>query len=215
MARPSVQILVPTRIPRRGAADVGAVAHCIRRFFFAALASIMLALGSGAPATADAAATEPCADTKLTATPDNLDRMRAATLCLVNAERAKHDLAPLQVNDRLTSAAEAYSAKMVRQRFFSHVCPEGSTLTSRLRSAKYVNKSVHDYVLGENIGWGSGSLGTPRSIVRAWMRSAPHRDAILDSRFRDVGVGIASGAPRKVRGRAATYTTEFGYRVTT
>ncbi|HEV2774626.1 MAG TPA: CAP domain-containing protein, partial [Solirubrobacteraceae bacterium] len=53
----------------------------------------------------------------------------------------------------------------------------------------------------------------PKSIVRGWMGSPGHRHAILDDSFRDVGVGVAPGAPRKVRGRAATYTTEFGYRV--
>lgn len=187
------------------------MAHLIRCLLCAALACVALAL----PATATAAATQPCADTKLTAHPDHLERMRAATLCLLNAERAKRDLAPLVANDHLSDAADNYSAKMVRRRFFGHVCPEGSTLKSRLRSAKYVNKSVRDYSLGENLGWGSGSLGTPRSIVRAWMRSSAHRHAVLDSRFRDVGIGIAPGAPKKVRGRAATYTAEFGYRVTT
>ncbi len=174
-----------------------------------------LVLGSGSPATAAAAAAAPCADAKLTPRRDNVDRLRAATLCLLNAERAKHGLAPLQHNDHLGKAAQAYSAKMVRQRFFAHVCPQGTTLTSRLRSAKYVNKSVRDYALGENLAWGSGSLATPRSIVRGWMRSPGHRDAILNRRFRDVGIGVAPGAPARVQGRAATYTTEFGYRATT
>ena len=187
------------------------MAHFLRPVLTALLGCLALTV----PATASAAATAPCADTRLTGTRDNIDRMRAATLCLVNAERVRRDLAPLAVNDHLTSAAQAYSAKMVRERFFAHVCPEGSTLRSRLRSAKYVNKSVQNYMLGENLGWGSGSLGTPRAIVRSWMRSSAHRDAILNSRFRDVGVGIAAGAPRRVRGRAATYTIEFGYRVTT
>jgi uncharacterized protein YkwD len=137
-----------------------------------------------------------------------------ATLCLLNAEREKRGLAPLVVNDRLAKAAQAYSRKMVRERFFAHVCPEGSTLKSRLRAAKYVNRSVRDYELGENLGWGTGSLSTPRSIVRAWMRSSGHRHSILNERFRDIGIGVAPGAPESVGGRAATYTTEFGYRVT-
>ena len=155
-----------------------------------------------------------CADATLRPDSENLERIRAATLCLLNAERAERDLAPLRANDRLTSAAQAYSAKMVRGRFFAHRCPEGSTLKSRIRSAKYLNKSVRDYSLAENLAWGSGSRSTPKSIVRGWMRSSAHRDAILNDSFRDAGVGVAPGAPRSVRGRAATYTTEFGYRVT-
>jgi uncharacterized protein YkwD len=169
-----------------------------------------LALGTGSAATAAAG----CADAKLRPTNQNLERIRAATLCLLNAERADHGMPALRANGRLARAAEAYSAKMVRRRFFAHVCPEGSTLKSRLRSVKYLNKSVRDYSLGENLAWGSGSLSTPKSIVRGWMRSSGHRDAILGGRFQDVGVGVAPGAPRRVRGRAATYTAEFGYRIT-
>jgi uncharacterized protein YkwD len=187
------------------------VARVVRFLSCATLTIVALALGTGSAA---AVASAPCADVSLRPNSENLDRVRDATLCLLNAERAEHDLAPLRVNDRLTRAAQAYSAKMVRDRFFAHVCPQGSTLKSRIRSAKYLNKSVRDYALGENLAWGSGSLSTPKSIVREWMRSSAHRDAILDDSFRDVGVGVAPGAPRKVRGRAATYTTEFGYRVT-
>jgi uncharacterized protein YkwD len=46
------------------------------------------------------------------------------------------------------------------------------------------------------------------------MRSAGHRDNVLNRRFRDVGVGVAPGAPAKAAGPAATYTSDFGYRVT-
>jgi uncharacterized protein YkwD len=175
------------------------------------LASLAVLLASGPAAMADAT----CADATLKPRSDNLDRVRAATLCLLNVEREQRGLAPLVVNERLAKAAQTYSAKMVRERFFAHVCPEGSTLRSRIHAAKYVNKSVHDYALGENLGWGSGRLSTAKSMVRAWMRSSGHRRSILDARFRDVGIGVAPGAPARARGRAATYTTEFGYRITT
>jgi uncharacterized protein YkwD len=186
------------------------VARLIRFVLAATLASLAVLLASGQAAMAQAT----CADATLKPRSDNLDRVRDATLCLLNAERQKHGLAALVVNHRLSKAAQAYSRKMVRERFFAHVCPEGSTLKSRLRAAKYVNRSVSDYALGENLGWGSGSLSTPRSMVRAWMRSSDHRHSILNDRFRDIGIGIAPGAPASVSGRAATYTTEFGYRVT-
>lgn len=182
----------------------------LRFVFCATVASVALAFTT--TATATAAAT--CADAGLTPRSDNVERIEAATLCLLNAERAKHDLSRLRANERLAKAAQAYSAKMVSQRFFSHVCPEGSTLKSRLRSAKYVNKAVRDYVLGENLAWGSGRLSTPKSIVRGWMKSDAHRHAILNPSFRDVGVGVVPGAPASVSGRAATYTAEFGYRTT-
>jgi uncharacterized protein YkwD len=186
------------------------VARLIRLVLAATLASLAVLVAGGPAAMAEST----CADATLKPRSDNLNRVRAATLCLLNAERQTHGLAPLVVNERLSKAAQAYSRKMVRERFFAHVCPEGSTLRSRLRAAKYVNRSVRDYELGENLGWGTGSLSTPRSIVRAWMRSSGHRHSILNGRFRDIGIGVAPGAPEGVRGRAGTYTTEFGYRVT-
>ena len=187
----------------------------ITRFLICAtLACIALVLGSVAAGPAAAAADDPCADTKLTPSSDNLDRIRAATVCLLNVERARQGLPPLRGNEHLSKAAQKYSAKMVRGRFFSHVCPDGSTLKSRVRKGtRYLNTSVRDWSLGENLAWGSRSLSTPLATVRAWMRSSGHRENILNARFRDIGVGVATGAPAKVGGPAATYTTDFGYRV--
>jgi uncharacterized protein YkwD len=189
------------------------VAGLTRCLLCAALVCLALALGAQAPgATAGA---DDCADAKLTPSSDNLDRVRDATLCLLNLERARRDLAPLQANDHLTRVAQDYSRRMVRDRFFAHVSPGGSTLTKRVRKgAKYINKSVRSWALGENLAWGSRSLSTPQATVRAWMRSPGHRRNILSDRFRDAGVGVATGAPAKVSGPAATYTTDFGYRAT-
>jgi uncharacterized protein YkwD len=59
-----------------------------------------------------------------------------------------------------------------------------------------------------------GDAATPATIVRAWMHSPGHRANILNRRFREIGIGVASGAP--VRDGAAksgaTYATEFGLR---
>ena len=46
------------------------------------------------------------------------------------------------------------------------------------------------------------------------MHSPGHRANILNGGFRDIGIGIATGAPVHLRGAAngATYTTDFGFR---
>ena len=69
--------------------------------------------------------------------------------------------------------------------------------------------------MGENLAWGAGAnRSSPRGIVAAWMESPPHRQNILDSRFREIGIGVVEGAPRRnVFGLpAATYATSFGSR---
>jgi uncharacterized protein YkwD len=188
------------------------VAPIVRTLSPAALACLALALPAALPAAASAAA--PCPDAGLMPVATNMAQVKTATLCLLNVERTTRGRAPLTSNGQLGKAAQAYSAKMVRLRFFDHVCPQGTTPTSRVRAGtSYLRGHARSWSLGENIAWGSGELATPGAIVRSWMHSAGHRRNILDRGFRNIGIGIASGAPDDVQGQpAATYTTDFGFR---
>ncbi|MEA2318639.1 MAG: hypothetical protein QOD44_2828 [Solirubrobacteraceae bacterium] len=130
-----------------------------------------------------------------------------SVLCLVNAERTAHGLGRLRQSGRLRLAATRYSREMVAKSFFDHVSPSGSTLSSRVRVAGYRGRT-----LGENIGWGTGSLATPVEIVRAWMASPPHRAIILNGRYREAGVGVAAGSPLGAPGPGATFVLDVGKR---
>ena len=127
----------------------------------------------------------------------------AAVRCEINAIRVANGLKPMGTTHPLGVAATRHSKDMVRRHYFAHVSPSGQTVTDRVRRAGYDGGR-----LGENIGWGSGSLATPAAIVQAWMNSPPHRAIILTPGFRDLGVGIAQGAP--VGGDGATYTLDVG-----
>jgi uncharacterized protein YkwD len=130
---------------------------------------------------------------------------RAAVRCEINAIRVAHGLRPVGTTRPLRVAATRHSQDMVRRHYFAHVSPSGQTVTDRVRRAGYGGAR-----LGENIGWGSGSLATPAAIVQAWMNSPPHREILLTPGFRDAGVGIAQGAPNG--GDGATYTLDVGRR---
>ena len=93
---------------------------------------------------------------------DNAATLRSATLCLLNAERAKRGLAPLTANAQLGKAAQNHSRAMVRERFFDHISPGGSTLLSRVRRGTGYLRGARSYALGENIAWGSGDYATPQ-----------------------------------------------------
>jgi uncharacterized protein YkwD len=139
-----------------------------------------------------------------------LEEGRAALLCLLNSARRKRGLRPLRSNPRLETAAADHSRAMVRRGFFSHYNPNPGkrTLVDRLRRVRYI-PTRRAWTVGENIGYGARELGTPRGVLRAWMRSTPHRANILHAEFREVGLGIHPGCPRSPR-RGATYTTDFG-----
>ncbi len=152
----------------------------------------------------------------MTATPAQVSTTQLAdsTLCLLNAQRARVGIRPLRINGQLSVAAQRHASDMERRHYFSHVSRNGSTFVERIRRAGYL-KRASTWVVGENLAWGAGAhRSTPRGIVAAWMNSPPHKRNILDSRFREIGIGVAEGAPRRnVFGLpAATYATSFGTR---
>jgi uncharacterized protein YkwD len=132
-----------------------------------------------------------------------------ATLCLLNHERREHHLHRLRANHRLALAAVRHARDMVKNDYFSHDAPSGQDFVQRIFKTDYVPASA-SWFLGENLAWGGANSSTPRSIVRAWMKSPAHRHNILTRGFREIGIAIVAGAPVGGVGDAATYATEFG-----
>ena len=168
-------------------------------------AALSVAAPSAALAACDGADDVPTAST--------LDDARDATLCLLNRERTSRGLRKLRSNGRLRDAAETYSRAMVRNNFFDHVSPGGSTLVTRIRATRYLS-GANGWTLGENIAWGGSTRATPRETVEAWMDSPGHKRNILTGSFEEIGIGVAVGAPADLPEDmpSATYTTDFGAR---
>ncbi|MGH2897697.1 MAG: CAP domain-containing protein, partial [Solirubrobacteraceae bacterium] len=66
--------------------------------------------------------------------------------------------------------------------------------------------------VGETIAWGTDALATPAELVRSFIDSSGHRAILLDGRYRDIGIGLALGAPTDMPGDGATLTLDFGRR---
>ena len=143
----------------------------------------------------------------------NLPRIRRAILCLHNQVRDAAGLPGLRENPKLRKAALGHSRKMVQTGFFEHTTPTGVTMVDRILRAAYVRED-QGWSLGENLAWGSGSLGTPRAAFRSWLDSPGHRANILRRSYRELGVGVVLGVPvsdavgrdlhGRLRGRAAS-----------
>jgi uncharacterized protein YkwD len=138
--------------------------------------------------------------------------VRTAVLCLINRERAAHGEQPLSVSPQLEAAAEGHAGELVADDYFAHVSPSGETPSQRIRDAGYIPGPNVGFVIGENLAWGTLSLSTPRAIVAAWVASPPHLENILESQYRDTGIGIVAAAPASLSGGSAgaTYAQEFG-----
>jgi uncharacterized protein YkwD len=153
-----------------------------------------------------------CLNAALQPTAQNVESIRVATICLVNRERAVQGETPLQDNSKLQSAAQAHTESMAWGNYFEHLGPGGQTPLDRMRTAGYIYSSNIGFEVGENIAWGTGSLGTPRAIVAAWMASPGHRANILDSHFRDTAIGVSPHPPNSLaHGQlGGIYTQDFG-----
>lgn len=175
------------------------------RLLTAASAALTLAAAGAAPASAA------CANAGLEPTASNLDQVAQATVCLVNQERTSRGLSSVSENSLLSRAARGHSDDMVARTYFAHDSLGGQSFMDRIRATGYLPSSG-SWAAGENIAYGTSSLGTPQAIVASWMGSPGHRANILNRSFREIGVGVAAGVPVAGRTTGGTYTHDFGYR---
>jgi uncharacterized protein YkwD len=153
-----------------------------------------------------------CPDASLTPKPGNIESVVAATLCLINDERARFGEPALIEDARLSSAASGHSRDMDARDYFEHVSPGGQTLLMRVRASGFIPNGNVGYTLGENIAWGTLWLATPHAIVKAWMASPGHRANILNRSYRYTGIGVDPDLPHAMSGGQAggMYTQDFG-----
>jgi uncharacterized protein YkwD len=159
-----------------------------------------------------ATASDHCPNADLTPKSNNVESVVAATLCLINDERARFGEPALIEDARLSSAAAGHSRDMDARHYFEHVSPGGQTLLMRIRASGFIPSGHVGYTLGENIAWGTLWLGTPHAIVKAWMASPGHRANILNRSYRYTGIGIDPDLPHSMSGGQAggMYTQDFG-----
>lgn len=138
-------------------------------------------------------------------------RIRRAIRCLINVERGKRDLRPVALHRALERAAGRHARDMVRRRYFSHDSRGGAQVADRVRRTGYL-RGARFWTVGEVLAWLVRPRPTPDAVVRAWMRSRPHRAVLLGASFRQVGADYARGNPRLRGGAGATFAAVFGRR---
>lgn len=104
-------------------------------------------------------------------------------LTLVNAERQKIGLAPLQYSLTLETVATIRTNDNLTQGYISHDRTGG-----RKFSTAFSDLGISYTYVGENLAEG---YQTPEDVVNAWMNSPTHRDNILNGRFTKLGVACA------------------------
>jgi uncharacterized protein YkwD len=169
------------------------------------------ASASSKPKKARTASLVPCTNTELMPTPENVELVRSAILCLHNQLRAGKGLPLLTDNAKLRKSALGHASAMVNQGYFDHTSPDGGTFVDRIIGAGYAKRN-DGWTLGENLAWGTGELSTATGIMNAWMNSAGHKANIVKKAYREVGIGIRLGVPSD-GAVGATITADFGVKL--
>jgi uncharacterized protein YkwD len=139
--------------------------------------------------------------------------LERGVLAEINGLRARHHLAPLRLNVRLSAAADAHSLAMARRGFFAHESADGSSFWKRVRRF-YTDRGFSRWSVGENLLWSSPAID-PAGALQMWLNSPPHRKNLLTPGWREIGLSAVhvSAAPGVFEGRETTIVTaDFGTR---
>jgi uncharacterized protein YkwD len=112
--------------------------------------------------------------------PDNL-----YLLSLINKEREKAYLKPVQLDENLMKAAAKKSKDMMLHEYVAHKSPTYGNPNDMLKALHIPFRSVH-----ENVGAGPKR---PEEIFRTWVNSPVNYRNLTDKHITHVGIGYAKG----------------------
>lgn len=105
---------------------------------------------------------------------------------LVNIERKKVGACELTTTKALSDAADVRAEEI--QELFSHTRPDGRSCLSVFVDFGIIDKEKNCYGgTAENIA--SGQI-SPEEVVKAWMNSPGHKKAMLNPKYKKIGVGF-------------------------
>ena len=108
-----------------------------------------------------------------------------ALLSDTNRERQVHRLEPLKYSDKLSAAAYYKAQDMLKQQYWAHTAPDGTT------PWQWFAKAGYNYAYaGENL---AKNFTSADAATTAWMASPKHRANILGEHYTDVGYAVVDG----------------------
>jgi uncharacterized protein YkwD len=115
--------------------------------------------------------------------PATKEEAQGLILQRINRLRAAGGAPPMELDNALCAVAQAYGDRMAKEHFFSHLSPDGQSLTDRLLASGYPFRTA-----GENLGLSSGPLAAHFGIEE----SPGHRKNLMEPAFRRLGLGVAA-----------------------
>jgi hypothetical protein len=163
------------------------------------------ALAATLPATAEAglvASPTSCPGQQNTQAPEH--KQEQAMHCMIDHARAG--------STRSHRALERGAGRKVGDIFdcgFSHTAC-GRPFDTYPKRFGY-SAGARSWRLGENIAWGKRERGGARQIIKAWLKSPPHRATLLNGSYEHIGIGLKRGRFGG-SGKAAVWVLQIGCR---
>ena len=176
------------------------------------IATVLVCGSIAALVPAGSATASHCPGAELFAAAQSVEQIESSLHCLINERRAEAGLAAVRPEGRLRAAALGHSQDMAARSYFAHDSLNGNSFIDRIVATGYTRRASN-WLVGENLVWGTESLSTPESMVQAWMDSPAHRENLLRSRFRDLGIAAVRGTPYDATDPdGITVSSEYGVR---
>ena len=116
---------------------------------------------------------------------DTVKNVESEILVLVNSERQRQGLKPLQMDWELQRVARTKSKDMADKGYFSHQSPTYGSPFDMMKQF-----GIQYKLAGENIASGQR---TPQDVMVSWMNSSGHRANILKPEYTHLGAGYYRG----------------------
>jgi hypothetical protein len=122
-----------------------------------------------------------------------------------NQERSKLGLPTLTLNPTLSQSASLKAQDMFANNYWAHTSPSGKSPWDFFKSVNYRYS-----IAGENL---AKDFYDTDSVMRAWMNSPTHRANIVNTKFKEIGIGVVNGVLNGVE--TTLVVQHFGTPVTT
>jgi uncharacterized protein YkwD len=114
-------------------------------------------------------------------------RLERQAFDILNQKRAENGISPIKWSDDMAKIARLHSQDMAQYKYFSHSGRDGSMVNDRADSLGFSNWQA----MGENIAFSRGFEKPVEFTCENWMKSPSHRQNILDTRWKEAGIGLA------------------------
>ena len=131
----------------------------------------------------------PASQPEVTTPADDVDAMKQDIIDRTNALRKENGVAVLRVNDKLMQAAQVRANEMAASGVYSHTRPDGRK-SNTVTDSKYTGENIHSI---SELYLEQQHKTLSEAVVNLWSNSKAHADNMTNTRYGEIGVGLARG----------------------